>query len=125
MKNFQINKKFLFGIYFLIQCPTLLVNFLIFILSIIYIGLKIFLGLSSIDTENLSVIIYSIYVIVFISTYFIYFLITVISVFSTYKLYKNKTLNKIEKISIISYAIITIPLYIVLIYKNPLLLLFS
>lgn len=123
MKFFD--KKLFLHIYFLLQCPTVIINFFAFIISVLLTGIIITFSYDTINTEIFKLLLYCILALICILMFFTYFLITIISVIATFKLCYNKSITNIEKICVRIYAIITIPIYAILIYKNPLLLLIN
>jgi len=123
MKIFD--KKLFLHVYFLLQCPTVVINFFVFIISIILTGIIIIFSYNIINAGIFKFLLYCTLAIICILMFFTYFLITIISVKATFKLCYNKPITNIEKICTKIYAIITIPIYAILIYKNPLLLLIN
>ena len=105
--------RILLNIYFCFQCFATIINFILFVLlSFFFIY---FYGLIAEAQILLNIIVYIILAILILIIFQLYVIITPISAITTQKKLSNKTLTKLQKVSFISFPIVTIPLYICII----------
>lgn len=104
-------KQLLLKIYFFIQCIFVILNLLLFI-GIIH-GCTILILLASDYPFNL--IPGFIFAFLGILFFLLYILNTVLSANATKQIISNKPLNKLQKFCVISFPIITIPIYLIVI----------
>lgn len=108
--------KILLNLYFVFQCVATVLNFLFFLSVIVMSYVFYALGESSIKSnlDSLNYIVFALLIIVITQ---VYFLLTPISAISTLKIIQHKPLTKLQKFSSVIFPIITVPLYLYLIFK--------
>ncbi len=109
-------KNILLSLYFVFQCVATVLNFLLFLSVIVMLYAFYVLGASSVKniSDSISYIIFAILIILVTQ---IYFLLTPLSAISIFKIIQHKPLTKLQKFSTIIFPIITVPLYLYLIFK--------
>lgn len=111
-----VTKKVLLKLYFYFQCFADVLNFILFIFSIIISFAWYVLGQGSYNPTDILIKFYletAIFVLIFLG----YFILTYVATFSTKNILQNKPLTKLQKFSAIIFPIITVPLYLYLIFK--------
>lgn len=104
-----VTKKVLLKLYFCFQCFVVTINIYCAILELNIALMMLILGLQYIPTL---LVILSAYIIGFI-----YIATGPISVLATKNILQNKPLTKLQKFSAVIFPIITVPLYLYLIFK--------
>ena len=109
-------KKNLLNLYFYFQCFAVVLNFVFFIFSILISFAWYILGQGSYNPKNVLIKFY-VETSIFILIFFAYFMLTLVSAISTKNILQNKPLTKLQKFSVVIFPIITVLLYLYLIFK--------
>ena len=112
-----LTKNVLLNVYFYFQCFAIVYNFICFIASILLSFTWYVLGQGSHNPADVLIVFY-IEISIFIFITFGYFILTPIAAISTKNILQNKPLTKLQKFSAVIFPIITVPLYLFLIFKS-------
>ena len=111
--------KILLNLYFVFQCFTCVFSLFLLIFSIYFYCVLVILFLLVIQGEPLSLSNYMVLVeaLIILLFFIVYIIAILLSAISTLKIIQHKPLTKLQKFSTVIFPIITVPLYLYLIFK--------